>query len=117
MKDFKASVDGILEKFSGDLSNALDEVIQEVAKEARKEVAARSPRKTGKYASGWKIENTGNRLGPSRTIYNQRPGLPHLLEYGHALRGGGRTKAQPHIEPVSNEIGDKIEEKLRRAME
>lgn len=116
MPDFRTSVGDILERFSRDVGTILDEVIQEAAKEAQKEVASGSPG-GGKYAKGWKVEDTGTRLAPGRTIYNTRPGLPHLLEFGHALRGGGRTKAQPHVAPVNDQLAEKIEEKIRRALE
>ena len=105
----------ILQKYGKEVGTILDDVIEQVAKEARKEVSASSPG-SGKYGKGWKIENTGTRLAPGQTIYNTRPGLPHLLEYGHALRGGGRTKAQPHIAPVNDKIEDKIEDKLGKAL-
>lgn len=115
MPDLRTSVGDILEKFSQEVGTILDDVIQETAKEARKDVANSSPGR-GKYAAGWKVEDTGTRLAPGRTIYNTRPGLPHLLEFGHALRGGGRTKAQPHVAPVNDQLAEKIEDKIRRAL-
>ena len=116
MQDLRTSVGDILEKFSQEVGLILDDTIQEVAKEARKEVAASSPG-SGKYAKGWRVENTGTRIAPGSTIYNARPGLPHLLEFGHALRGGGRTTAQPHVAPVNDQLAEKIEDKIRRALE
>lgn len=115
MDDFQKLAQ-VLEKYGSEVNDVLEDVIAEVAKEAAKEVAAASPKKSGKYSKGWKTENTGTRLVPGRTVYNIRPGLPHLLEYGHALKGGGRTKAQPHIAPVNDRIIDKIEEKLGKAL-
>lgn len=34
-------------------------------------------------------------------IFSRKPGLPHLLEKGHAKSGGGRTAAQPHVKPAA----------------
>lgn len=34
-------------------------------------------------------------------IFSRKPGLPHLLEKGHAKIGGGRTQAYEHVKPAS----------------
>lgn len=34
-------------------------------------------------------------------IYSRKPGLPHLLEKGHAKIGGGRTRAFEHVKPAA----------------
>ena len=59
---------------------------------------------TGKYAEGWTMTKEVDRLHVSVTLHNSMPGLPHLLEYGHANRGGGRTPGRTHIKPVEEQI-------------
>lgn len=111
-----SAVSNILEQYGDKVGDVLDEVIQEVAKEAKKELQATSPKRTGRYAKGWRTENTGSRISPGQTVYNTQPGLPHLLEFGHAKRGGGRTMAQPHIAPVNDNIPQLVEERLERKL-
>lgn len=113
---FASKISGILSQFANLTKEALEEAIDETAKEAQKELRSTSPKRTGAYARGWKIENTGNRISPGKTIYNEIPGLAHLLENGHAKRGGGRVEGIPHIAPVDDKIAQMIEEKLRRAL-
>ena len=59
---------------------------------------------TGWYAKGWKSQFTEKRMSSSAIIYNEHPGLPHLLEYGHAKRGGGRVEGRTHIATVEDQL-------------
>lgn len=111
-----SAINQVLEQYSDKVGDMLDEVIKEVANEAKKQLAATSPKRTGRYAKGWRVENKGTRLGPSQVVYNTQPGLPHLLEFGHAKRGGGRVSAQPHIAPVNDNIPELVEERLERKL-
>ena len=67
---------------------------------------------TGKYASGWTMTEEGDRLYARAVLHNRHPGLPHLLEYGHANRGGGRT----HIKPVEEEMIREFEKGIEDAI-
>jgi hypothetical protein len=42
--------------------------------------------------------------------------LAHLLEKGHAKRGGGRTKAIPHIAPAEEKAVKELEDEIKRAI-
>lgn len=113
---FSRAVGDILESYADKVGDALGDVIKEVATQAKKDLAASSPKRTGRYAKGWRTEDTGTRLAPGQTVYNTKPGLPHLLEFSHALRGGGRSVAQPHIAPVNDKIPQLIEEGLEKRL-
>lgn len=60
---------------------------------------------TARYAKGWGYRTEEDRFTVRGWIYHQEaPGLPHLLEHGHAMPNGGRVEGRPHIAPVANEV-------------
>lgn len=99
-----------------------DEVVQTavdtVSKETKKIVQAGSPIKTGGYQKGWAVKKTSAKAGQvSITVYNRKkPGLTHLLEKGHAKRGGGRVAGQPHIAPAEQYAVSELENKIKRGL-
>jgi len=42
------------------------------------------------------------------------PGLPHLLEHGHARVGGGRVEGREHIAPAADEAFDVTEKAVAK---
>ena len=42
--------------------------------------------------------------------------LAHLLENGHAKRGGGRVKAIPHIKPAEDHARDELVKDIEKAL-
>lgn len=90
------------------------------AKACRKALRTTSPKDRGDYAKSWTISKVKGRPGePMKYIVHNKEHyrLTHLLEYGHAKRGGGRTKAIKHIEPAEQkairEFTEKVEAVIR----
>lgn len=116
-----------LTQYKEDIDEEVIETTNTVIKEAKQELIQTSPRsgiaRNTKYYKGWAIKNgiktrtVQNKY--TRVIWNKTNyQLTHLLEFGHATRNGGRTKAQPHIRPVEEKYGqefvDLLKTKIRR---
>lgn len=110
------------EAYHGEVIEALDEVLPQVAREAVKKLKATSPKRPergAKYSKGWTYKREGGRLTVGVVIYGKDGTyqLAHLLEKGHAKRGGGRTNKYEHIKPVeewlNEEAVDRVIERLR----
>lgn len=112
-----AAVSKILDEYGEDVKSNLKEIVAKLSKEGAKAVRSASKSTyggTGKYASGWRSRLDTGRLSSQGIIYNARvPGLPHLLEYGHAKRGGGRVSGRPHIKPVEEKLISEFEREVK----
>jgi len=91
----------------------------EAAKECRKSLKQTSPKQSGDYGKSWVISKKKGRPGePTKYIVHNKKHyrLTHLLEKGHAKRGGGRTKAIPHIAPAEEAAVEKFERDVEAAI-
>ena len=115
--DLQKEVNKILSQYGTVITTEINEVIPKIAKDAVRELKSTSPKKSGEYAKSWKADNKKGRLGSTATVYSTKPGLPHLLEYGHALKGGGRTRAFPHIKKVEEKTVEALEKEIETAID
>lgn len=107
-----------LEDYEDDILEVVEEVSNKIGKEAVEEVKQKSPKKRGNYAKGWTLKKDKRGKGKySVKIHNKTDyQLTHLLEFGHATRNGGRTKAIPHIRPVEQKYVKEYEQELKRKL-
>ena len=114
---FAADVEKILQEYGEDVQENLNDIVAEMLKKGAKTLKSQSRSTfggTGKYAGGWTSQTETGRTSAQGTIYNGRlPGLPHLLENGHANRGGGRTAGRAHIAPVEEALVKEFESKVK----
>ena len=122
--DLEKEVMKYLTDYKEDIDEDVIETVDEITKAARDELKQTSPRRKGmrenKYYAGWTVKLSKKGTGVyHKVIWNKTNyQLTHLLEFGHATKNGGRTRAIPHIRPVEAkynvEFVDKIKEKIRR---
>ena len=117
--DLTKEVKQALKDYSEDVGKEMKEVIPKVANDAAKKLRSSSPKRTGKYAKGWTSKVETGRLTVAATVHGKTGTyqLAHLLEYGHANRGGGRTPGEVHIAPVEEWAIKEVETKIKEAIE
>lgn len=92
-----------IKAYTEDVSEAVSREVDKIADDVLKEVKTNHPYKdrSGDYTKGFKKTK---RDAPGRTrriIWNKKHyRRVHLLEFGHAKRGGGRVPAYPHLRPA-----------------
>ena len=105
----------ILEDYAEDTKENLDEILKRSAKVGANLLRSESHAKFNgnKYWKGWTVtEEKDDRWGSTYVIHNKGAGLPHLLENGHAKRGGGRVDGRPHIRPAEQQIVSAVEREV-----
>ena len=75
----------------------MKEAVKKVGTTVRKDIEASAPRDTGDYAKSWAVKTTKESANALQvTVHSRnRYQIAHLLEHGHAKRGGGRVAARP----------------------
>ena len=93
----------------------LKTAIKNAGETVKDEIEKTAPKKTGKYRKSWAVKKTNETSDSIKVVVHSKTHyrLTHLLENGHAKRGGGRVAARPHIAPAQK----KGEEQLIREVE
>lgn len=101
--------------YTEDVSEAIDQAARDTAKAMAKDLRETSPKDTGEYAKGWTYRKEAP--GSYRVYNKKKPQLTHLLEHGHAKRGGGRVEGRPHIKPAEDRYVPEFEKKVQQILE
>lgn len=120
--DISQAIMSELQVYTNELAERVNKSAEECAKELCSTLKKTSPKKTGDYKKGWKVRQVYKNQAVSQfVVYNATDyQLTHLLEYGHAIKGGTkRIKAIPHIAPaeeaVVKEFTARIEKDIQEA--
>lgn len=113
--------DAVMEGLSEYADLAADDMKAAVRKAGgtvRKQIRDTAPRRTGKYASSWSVRKDRETSTTLAVIVHSRNRyqLAHLLEFGHAKRGGGRVPAQPHIAAAEEAGTRELEAAIERSL-
>ena len=108
-----------LEKYADLAADELKAAVKETAASVRKDIQSGAPVDTGKYKKSWSVKNIREDSESIELVVHSRNRyqIAHLLEHGHAKRGGGRVAAKPHIASAEQRGNEKlvqtIEQKLK----
>lgn len=112
----------LMEEYASEVAADTKAEARSVAKKTVKELKLTSPEgpgsRKGHYKDGWasKVESE-NAVSIGIRVYNRKkPGLTHLLEKGHAKRGGGRVEGIPHIGPAEKQAAEEYERRLKERL-
>ena len=121
----KVSIDGLadavmeeLEEYNKLAADTMKTAVDRAGKTVRDEIRSLAPVRSGRYAKSWTTKKTReSSTALEVTVYSpSRYMLAHLLEHGHAKRGGGRVRAIPHIAPAEAVGEEQLEEEIMRGL-
>lgn len=97
----------------------MKKAVKKAGATVRKEIQANAPKDTGDYAKSWSVKNMKETSSSLEvTVHSRnRYQLAHLLEFGHAKRGGGRVPGKAHIAPAEEKGVRELEQEIRKALE
>ena len=113
----------ILKEYIDVTEDACAEGVIEAANEVVSALHEAKPAGSGVYGS-WDAYNAdwdrkklkrGKKGEYTEVVYNKKHyQLAHLLENGHALPGGGRSRAFPHIAPVAEQAENTLLDTIKK---
>ena len=107
-----------LQEYADLATDDLKKAVKKAGDEAKKDIQNNAPVKTGAYKKSWTVKTTKETSNALEVVVHSknRYQLAHLLEFGHAKRGGGRTKAIPHIAPTEQRAAELLEREVEAAL-
>lgn len=113
-----SAIQECLDEYKEMATDEMKKAIKKAGKTVKEDINGSAPVRTGKYAKSWTSKVTAeDAVSLEVTVYSpSRYMLAHLLENGHAKRGGGRVRAIPHIKPAEDHGMEQLENDLERAL-
>ena len=107
-----------LENYARLSTETVKTAVTKAGNAVKKDIAASAPARTGKYAKSWRTKKTKESSTELEiTVYSPtRYMIAHLLEHGHAKRGGGRVRARPHILPAQEAAEQQLMHDIERGL-
>ena len=120
--ELSSEINKILEEWRGVTEEGVAAGLAASAEHAVNELHGANPPGSGQYGSwaeynaSWKASETPwAKHKASIVVHNEKKyRLTHLLENGHALKNGGRTRPFPHIAPVAEAAERDLLDQIRK---
>ena len=117
MNDLATQVMDALNEYGQGVAEDVQNAVLAVGKQCAKDIKAnaRVAFKGNEYYKDWKVKTVDKTsTGLTVVVYSPRHYmLAHLLEHGHAKRGGGRVDGRPHIGPAEEKATKDFEEQIK----
>lgn len=112
-----AIMDGLLE-YAELATDTMKNCVKKAGNTVKKETQANAPVKSGRYKKSWAVKRQKETSTILEMVVHSRNRyqLTHLLEKGHAKRGGGRVKAMPHIGSAEEKGIRMLEDSIRKGL-
>ena len=107
-----------LEEYADLAADNVKQAVKDAGETVKKEIRANAPKDTGDYAKSWAVKTTKESANVLQvTVHSRnRYQIAHLLEHGHAKRGGGRVAARPHIAAAEEAGIEQLEREIERSL-
>lgn len=107
-----------LTEYADTSTETVKKAVRSAATTVKKEISANAPKKSGRYKGSFVSRKQKENANSLEMIVHSknRYQLTHLLEKGHAKRGGGRVRAIPHIAPAEQKGIEKLTQEIERGL-
>lgn len=107
-----------LKEYADLAADDMKKAVKKAGTSVRKEIQQNAPSDTGSYAKSWAVKTEKESSDSTQLIVHSknRYQLAHLLEHGHAKRGGGRVAGKSHIAPAEEKAVRQLEEEIERSL-
>lgn len=107
-----------LQEYADVASEDVKTAVRKAGKNVKADIAANAPKRTGAYSKSWTVKTQKETANSLEVVVHSknRYQLAHLLEHGHAKRGGGRVAGTPHIAPAEEKAIKQLEEEITKKL-
>ena len=105
-----------LDEYADVTTEQVKKAVRKAGNTVRREIQENAPKNTGDYTKSWAVKKVRESSHTLEVVVHSknRYQLTHLLEFGHCLRNGGRTRAMPHIAPAEEKGIEQLEKMIDR---